>query len=294
MNRIYYKSLRICLFLVVLFISVNSSAQPYGLSKAWRVGASIGATKFYGDLTDNTNSFINNTPFSKFFYQDRKFAADFFIEKSFSPYFGVRGMIFGGGLKSTQESTKQYFEATYFDYSLSLTMDFSNMIWGEDNSRNLRFFGFVGVGLSESRSWKYDMVTGNMIATNGYQKSDIEGKARRPMTETVYPVGLGLSIFASEDINLNIEGHLHFVHTNKLDATPIEGTNFEIVGFISVGAVYNFSMSSFGRRRGGGSFEGRSNDRALREFNKRKRVVMRTKFNKKAFKKRRRFKHQRH
>ena len=293
MHKVFLKILTICFFLVSISISTISSAQSYGFDKGWRVGASIGITKFYGDLTDNTNSFLSNTPFSKFFYQDRKLGGSFIIEKSFNPYFGLRGMFFGGKLKSTQESSKQYFEANYFDYSLALTMDFSSMIWGPDNGRSIRFFGFAGIGLSESRTWKYDMNTGEIIATNGFGKPKNEGGARRPMTEMVYPIGLGLVLFAAEDFNLNIEGHLHIVSTNKLDATPVEGTNFEMVGFVSVGVVYNFSMSGFGRRGGYRTFEGRSNDPALREFNKRKRVVMRTKYNKNSFKKRRRFKHQR-
>jgi hypothetical protein len=294
MQRSFYRFLTISVFVLSLSVAISTSAQPYGLGKAWRIGAGLGATKFYGDLTDNTNSFINNTPFSKFFYQDRKLGYNFILEKSFNPYFGIRGMFFGGKIKSTQESTKQYFEANYFDYSLSLTMDFTSMIFGPDDGRSVRFFGFAGIGLSESRTWKYDMITGNIIATNGFGEPKNEGGPRRPMTEMVYPIGLGVSLFANEDFNVNIEGHLHMVTTNKLDATPIEGTKIEMVGYISVGVVYNFSMNGFGRRGGGSqSFEGRSNDPSLREFNKRKRVVMRTKYNKNSFKKRRRFKHQR-
>ena len=291
-NRFYTIIATLTLF-ASMMISLNARAQFYDFSRGWKVGAGIGATKFYGDLSDNTNSFIKNTPFSKFFYEDRKFGYYFTLEKSISPYFGVRGMFFGGKIKSTQESTKQYFEANYFDYSLSLTMDFTSMVWGPDGSRNTVFYGFAGMGLSESRTWKYDMITGEVIATNGFGEPKHEGGALRPMTEMVFPVGLGLSLFSSEDLNVVIEGHLHMVTTNKLDATPVDGTTIETVGFISVGVVYNFSISGFGGRGGHQSFEGRSNDPALREFNKRKRVVMRTKYNRKSFKKRRRFKHQR-
>lgn len=294
MQRSFNQFLIISIILISLGMSMNTQAQPYGISKAWRIGAGVGATKFYGDLTDNANSFINNTPFSKYFYQDRKLGYSFFLEKSLNPYFGIRGMFFGGKIKSTQESSKQYFEANYFDYSLSLTMDFTNMIFGDDDGRSVRFFGFAGIGLSESRTWKYDMNTGNIIATNGFGEPKREGEPLSPMTEMVYPIGLGVSLFANEDFNLNIEGHLHMVSTNKLDATPVPGTKIEMVGFISVAVVYNFSMNGFGRRGSGSqTFEGRSNDPSLREFNKRKRVVMRTKYNKNSFKKRRRFKHQR-
>jgi len=294
MRKLFYPFLTLILIVLFQFNSTESIAQRYSFDRGWSAGTGIGSTKFYGDLSDNTNSFMNNTPFSKFFYQDRKFGGVFFLEKAFSPYLGVRGMLFGGKIKSTQESTKQYFEGNYFDYSLSLTFNISSMIFGPDNGQFTRIYGFAGIGMSESRSLKYDMITGNIIATNGYDEPKHAGGARRPMTEIVYPFGLGVALFANEDFNVFIEGQLHMVSTNKLDATPVEGTNFETVGFISLGVVYNFSISGFGRRsRGHQSFEGRSNDPALRAFNKRKRVVMRTKYNKKAFKRRRRFKHQR-
>jgi len=293
MKNSLYTRVGILVLFASMMISLKAGAQLYDFSRGWKVGAGVGATKFYGDLTDNTNSFIKNSPFSKFFYQDRKFGYYFTLEKSINPYFGLRGMLFFGKVKSTQESTKQYFEANYFDYSLSLTMDFSTMVWGPDRSRNTVIYGFAGVGLSESRSWKYDMNTGNVIGTNGFGEPKREGGARRPMTETVFPIGLGLSLFSSEDFNLVTEAHLHMVATNKLDVTFVDGANIETVGLISVGFVYNFSISGFGSRGGHQSFEGRSNDPALREFNKRKRVVMRTKYNRKSFKKRRRFKYQR-
>jgi len=270
-------------------------AQSYRLSQKWKMGAYIGSTKFYGDLTDNTSSILNNTPFSSYFYQDRKLGGTFYIEKWLNPFFGLRGMLFGGTLRGSQEASKQYFEASYFDYSLALTLDFSSLIWGPDNGRNVRIYGFGGLGLSESRTLKYDMNTGKIIATNGFGDPKHDGGPRRAMTEMVFPVGLGLSIFSSKTISVNIEGQLHFVTTNKLDATPVDGTSFETAGLIAIGLVYNFNMN--GLRIGGGNyrtFEGRSNDPALKEFNKRKRVVMQTKMSRKAMKKRKKFRHQRY
>ncbi|RLD67065.1 MAG: hypothetical protein DRI84_03400 [Bacteroidetes bacterium] len=281
--------------LSIIFSSIHVQAQNYRLSQQWKLGAYIGATKFYGDLTDNSNSILNNTPFSSFFYEDRKLAGSFYIEKWINPFVGIRGMFFGGSVKSTQESSKQYFEANYYDYSLLLTLDFTSMIWGADNGRNISIYGFGGIGLSESQTLKYDLTSGSILATNGFGEPKREGSGRRPMTETVFPVGLGISLFASNPLSVNIEGHLHYVATNKLDATPVDGTNFESVGFISVGIVYSFNIK--GLRFGGRNyqtFEGRSNEPALREFNKRKRVVMNTKMNRKAMKKRKKFRHQRY
>lgn len=290
--------IRICFIVFVLsltFYSTQVSAQTYRLSQEWKMGAYIGSTKFYGDLTDNTSSILNNTPFSSYFYQDRKLGGAFYIEKWLNPYIGVRGMFFLGSIKSTQESSQQYFEGNYYDYSLALTLDFTSMIWGRNQGRLLSVYGFGGIGLSKSQSLRYDLSTNEILATNGFGEPKRDGGGRRPMTETVFPVGLGISIFSSNPVSVNIEGHLHYVATNKLDATPVEGTNFESIGFISIGVVYNFSIK--GLRFGGRNyqtFEGRSNEPSLREFNKRKRVVMNTKMNRKAMKKRKKFRHQRY
>ena len=285
----------IILLLSVFLVSVPLKAQTYRLSQEWKIGASIGATKFYGDLTDNANSFINNTPFSSYFYQDRKAAGFLFFEKWFTPFVGARFMYFGGDLQSTQESTKQYFKARYLDYSLSLTLDFAAMIWGPNPGRNVRFYGFGGIGYSQSQTTKYDLNTDEIIGTSGYGEPKRAGKGVQPLGSLVFPAGLGLSFFSYGPLSVSVEAHLHFVKTNMLDATPVDGTSFEKVGFISVGVIYNFNMN--GLWIGGGNyktFEGRSNDPALREFNKRKRVVMNTRYNRKAFKKRKKFKHQRY
>ncbi len=295
MPKLQVKYLLFLITGLLLLISVEIEAQTYRLSQRWKLGAYVGATKFNGDLTDNANSFMNNTPFSSYFYQDRKAAGLFYIEKWITPFVGVRGMYFSGKIQSTKESMKQYFKGTFLDYSLNLTLDFAALIWGPDNGRNLGFYGFGGVGLSQSQSERYDMKTDQIIGTSGFGEPKTSGKPVQPLNSLVMPVGFGLSFFASQTVSVNMEFQLHFVKTNELDAYPVEGTNFERVGFISLGLVYNFDMS--GLMIGGGNyktFEGRSNDPALREFNKRKRVVMQTKMSRKAMKKRKKFRHQRY
>ena len=116
----------------------------------------IGSTTFHGDVSDKTNSFMNNTPFSKYFYQDRKFGGGVYVDKMFTPYWGVRGTLLYAKMKSTKESSKIYFEGDLFEYSISGLIDFSNIFLGVDKYRVWNFYGFIGVGFTETRSILYD------------------------------------------------------------------------------------------------------------------------------------------
>jgi hypothetical protein len=265
------------IFLALFMYSWNTYAQVYSFTKGWSVGLAAGATKFHGDLTDRS-SFLDETPFSAYFYKERKFAGTFVLEKAISPYFGIRGMILYGSIESSQKASDEYFEADYFDYTLNLTLDFTNIILGPDGLRDYRVFGFVGMGLSHSSTIKYNSTTGKIVSGRIGQKS---------MIETIGPIGIGFSLFPNRVVSYNFESSLHIVHTNKLDRTPVVGTIFESVGFISLGVVFNLYPSD-AHVRNRNSFEGRSNDPSIRAFNKRRRVVMRTRRNRKAFKKQRR------
>ena len=255
--------------------SMNSFAQSYRFGQGWSVGGQVGFTKFHGDLSDAGTSFLNKTPFSSFFYTERRFAGAFVVDKSFSPYWGIRGMLFSGMLESSQKDANAYFEARYFDYTLSLTLDFTNIFLGTNWDRDYQIYGFIGMGLSHSNTLKYDMTTGKIISGREGQKN---------MVESVGPIGIGFSLFSTQVVSINFESSLHIVHTNKLDRTPVKDTKFESVGFISIGVVYHFlpSDAAMGHKN---PYTGRSTDPAIQEFNKRRRVVMRTNRNHKAFKK---------
>jgi len=264
-------------FLALFVYSQNTYAQVYNFTKGWSVGLAGGATKFHGDLTDRS-SFLDETPFSAYFYKERKFAGTFILEKAISPYFGIRGMILYGSIEGSQKASDENFEADYFDYTLNITLDFTNIILGPDGLRDYRIFGFVGMGLSHSNTIKYNTTTGKIVSGRIGQNN---------MVETIGPIGIGFSLFPNREVSYSFESSLHIVHTNKLDRTPIVGTTFESVGFISLGVVFNlFPSDAHVRHRN--SFEGRSNDPSIRAFNKRRRVVMRTQRNRKAFKKLRR------
>lgn len=287
------KLARLVVFLLILFGFNNSimSQRHYFFTEQWTVGLGVGASSFYGDLTDKTNRFFSNTPFSKYFYQDRQARAIMVIEKKINIYFGVRGHVSYGKLKSTQESTKQYFTANLFEYSLSGVVDFTNIFFGHDRYRASSFYGFVGIGFTESRTWKYNMISGAITGTNGFGSPKVEGGKYIPMTETVIPMGLGYRYQFNKYFSAYVEMELHPIRTDKLDATVSDDSKMEGYGLISVGVSYHMTLPDHwqvGNRYP--RYNGKSTDPAIKSYNKRKRVIMQSKGHKKGLKNRKKLK----
>ena len=267
-----------------------SAQRNYYFTEQWSVGLAAGATTFYGDLSNRTNGLFANTPFSKFFYQDRQAMAVLVLDKEFNIYFGVRGHVAYGKLKSTYEASKEYFKANMFEYSLAATLDFTNLFMGADRFRQWSIYGYLGIGLTESRTWKYNMLTGDLVGTNGFGKPKREGGKYVPMTETVLPMGLGFSYQFVKEFSVFVEMAYHPLYTDKLDATVI-GSKRDGYGLLMLGAKYHFTMPDHWQIGGRyPRYNGKSNDPAIKKYNKRRRVIMNTKGYKKGVKNRKRFK----
>lgn len=242
---IMYKKLILGVFISMLFITKAAYGQWFLGNFNWAASISYNSTLFHGDLTDRTNSFVYSTPFSKYFYQDRKSGIGFNLEKSIGPYFGVRGNILYTKLISHKNSLNQHFESNLFEYSTVLTLNFTNIFWGVDRYRHVVFYGFIGLGLTESRSWKYDDQTDLLIGTNGFGSPKEPGGGYVPMTETVMPTGLGLKAVVNPNFGFYVEASLHPINTDKLDATISNIAFWEGYGAITLGMDFYFSASRF-------------------------------------------------
>jgi len=277
----------IFIFGSVFFSTSIKGQRTFYFTEEWSLTGQISASNFYGDLTDKSNRFFSNTPFSKFFYQDRQVVYGIALEKKINIYFGVRGHLSYGKVKSTKESVKQYFKANVFEYSLLGTADFTNIFMGYDRYRAWSIYGFLGFGFTESRTWKRDMLTEAVVGTNGFGVPKRDGGRYVPMTETVMPFGLGFNYRFVKEFSANIEMSLRPIRTDKLDATISDDTWWEGYGFISVGATYHFTLPDhwqIGNRNP--RYNGRSSDPAIKAFNKNRHVIMKTKSYKRASRKR--------
>jgi hypothetical protein len=274
---------------MAMSLPIKSYSQHYiSFGDGWSISGFVGSSNFHGDLTDKTNSFLNNTPFSKYFYQDRKMGGGIYVTKMFGQVMGVRGILMYSDMKSTKESDKIYFTGNIFEYSLAAYSNLTNLFLGYSRRRSWDVYAFMGLGYTETRSTAFNMTTGAVVGSTGYKKSK-SGNSFLRMTEIVVPVGLGATYKFSKKASVFVEFTRHFVYTNKLDAYPVEGTKIESLGMMNIGLSYNFGLPTHWGTHRNPRYNGKSPDPAIRAFNKRKRVVMKTKANKKALKRRKRY-----
>ena len=235
------------LLIIVLLSSLDSSAKkynPYGTD--WAFGFHFGGTAFFGDMRAESGG-LNSTPFSKYFYKDVRLMGGVVLDKWFGPYVGMSGNIQYGKIQGTKETSSAWFEANVFEYNLSVMANISNIFFGIDRRRRHFVYYNVGMGMTESRSWKYNIHTGQVIGTNGNGKPRTEGGAVRPMTEAVVTSALGVKLFVGYGITLSMEGSVHVINSDKLDATPNDNSSFiaglEGYTLFNIGMQYNFGYN---------------------------------------------------
>lgn len=274
---------------MAMVLPAKTYSQHYiAFDDGWSFSGFVSSSNFHGDLTDKTNSFMNNTPFSKYFYQDRKLGGGVYVDKMFGQVMGLRGILFYSQMKSTKESDKIYFQGDVFEYSVAAYSNLTNLIIGYNRRRPWDIYAFMGIGFSETRAKAYDMNTGAVVGSTGYKVSK-NGNGFVRMTEVVVPVGLGVKYSFSKQANVFLEFTRQVVHTDRLDAFPVDGTTIESLGLLNIGLSYDFRLPSHWHTQRNPRYDGKSPDPAIRAFNKKKHVIMRTKANKKALKKRKKY-----
>jgi hypothetical protein len=213
------------LFIISMsFSSVQAKRyNPYGAS--WAIGFHVGGTAFFGDLRTNSHS-IYSTPFSKYFYDDMRFMGGIMLDKWFGPNIGISGTAQYGELQGTKIPSDAYFETKIFEYNITFKFNLTNLIFGTNQRRNWMWYTGIGMGMTESRTWKYRISTGKLIGTNGFGHPKTEGGAYQPMTETVAIWDMGFKMFVGGNISIGIEGSIHPMNTNKLDATQNENPTY--------------------------------------------------------------------
>ena len=235
--------------LVGFFCSSKLSAKkynPYGTD--WAIGVHFGGTSFFGDLRSASGG-LNSTPFSKYFYKDMRLMGGFSLEKWFGAYMGMDASIQYGKLQGTKETSDAWFETNILEYNMSVTANLSNIFMGVSRRRHWMVYTSIGMGMTESRTWKYQISSNKLIGTNGFGKPRKEGGAFKPMTETIIPFALGGKLFIGSNLSINIEGSFHTIYSDKLDATPNDNSSFiagiEGYTYYSIGMQYWFGLNGY-------------------------------------------------
>ncbi len=234
---------------VLLFFFSKVEAKrynPYGTD--WAVGFHLGGTSFFGDLRAESGG-LNATPFSKYFYQDMQMMGGINLEKWFGPYVGLLGNIQYGYIQGTKETSSAWFEAWLFEYNLNITSNLTNIILGIDRRRHWMAYTSLGIGMSNSRSWKYSTTTGKLIGTNGFGVPKTEGGPFIPMTETIGNIAFGAKFYIGGNLSINLEGSMHVINSDKLDATPNDNSSYfagiEGYNYYNIGLQYHFGFNGY-------------------------------------------------
>ncbi len=251
----------VVIFVFLIFSTYQGFSQWFLGRYNWAIGFGLNGSQFHGDISNRVNSAFYNTPFSKYYYEGRRPGFTFSLEKGVGPYFGVKGNMSYNKLSGNREAINQYFNTNLFEYSVTGTINFSNIFMGINRNRIPVFYCFFGIGFTESRTWKYSSIDDVLIGTNGFGNPKVEGGKFIPMTETVLPMGLGLKLVFNEEVALYAEASLHPINTDKLDATISNDNWMEGYGNITVGLDYYFSFtkkSSYRRHTASYSYRGYS------------------------------------
>ncbi len=288
-HRISFKKLIVSTFyaliISLLLVPAQGKAQWGGyhaFATDWEINLHLGMTSFYGDVTDNKNRIYNNSPFHRYFYEDRGLAYGVMLRKNMTPYYSLRGVFLRGKIYGSSDRYKLYFNAVTNHYYLGANLNLSTLMLGVDDNRPWELYAFAGIGFNDSRTWLYDATTNELKSTNGFGPErwlrSTEGMARA----TTIPFGLGFSYEIHDNWSFNVETSIHGVNTDRLDAYVSDDTKTEGFGYSSLGVTYHFNLPYELNFRRYPRTPRRSNDPAIVEYNKRRQVVMDTKANRRA------------
>lgn len=229
--------------LLLFFITTKSFSQfhpEYPLSKGWEVGANIGLSYFYGDVNDNKGRFWNNTPFSSFYYDQKRMMGDIVLAKKIFPHITTRGHLKYGKLSGSNETTNMYFEGELFSMEGELTIDFIDLFIHRKDNPMFKYYAIAGLGLCSYNAVRKEIGTNNFLAEIGYTKN---GTTKTNLTtEGMGKFGLGVGYNINKYWLVNFETSLNYLNTDKLDALKSTSSNLEGFGYMSFGIVYKFNF----------------------------------------------------
>jgi len=267
--RISYKIIIILISIFIGFQRANSQ-DLYPFSKGWSIGFNLGTSYFYGDASDGKNRLWNNTPFSKYYYEDRNIMLSFTGSKDFNEFFGLRGNLLWGKFNGKSEKIGVYTNGNVQEISIEAYANILDIVRYKRN-RKYSFYAFGGLGLSSFRTNLYSLINDSLLQTFGYSANGKDVTSRT--TEAMLSLGLGFRYYINPKASLNFETSLRNVFTDKLDALMIDKANLEGYGFMSVGFTYHFDFKIRKRNKSFLDPDGRTNKRSNGINNNRKKKL---------------------
>ena len=233
------------LTMMVLFLFQTYSYAQYdkpgykwsNLLKHWSVGASIGQTSFYGDVSLYDNELSDKLS------KEGSWSYGFKLTRQLTPVLGLQGQLLIGQLKG--KNSVSNFEANIKQISLNFTLNFVNLLLPGNDSR---FFVVAKVGLGE-------YVFDSRLRFNDPNQADIITNPKTP--EFLFLLGPAIYYKISNSFDLNADLDVQWANNDKLDGTTNNNKDDDYYTFLSVGVTYkinNINKSARGFRHVGGKF----------------------------------------
>lgn len=247
------KILFLNLFLLLL---LSSFGQINRMHEDWCIGAHIGTTSLWGDITDNENHFLPGGPFQKGFYEDRKMMWGASIGKNLSTVYNLKAQLLFGSVTGQTTVEKMFMNSTIQDYTLIFSADFIDLFkWASKSDWD--FYGFVGLGFTRFRSQLNSSILNDTVHQPilDYSPNDSTKYFKKKYSSTIsIPFGLGINYKIGNKLVINAESSIRYLYTDWLDAVVSPKRRFEGFGFLSVGITYRFDLP-----RGGSVWAKKSN-----------------------------------
>ncbi len=241
---------------ILLLLSIFSYGQSNRIDQDWFIGAHLGTTSLWGDITDNQNHFLPGGPFQKGFYEDRKMMWGGSIGKNISPTYSLKIQALFGSVVGQTAVEKMFMSSKVQDYNLIFSMDFIDLFKWASKS-NWDFYGFAGIGFTRFRSQLNSSITNDTIHQPilDYSPNDTAKYFNKKYSTSIsIPFGLGINYKIGNRWVINAESSIRYLNTDWLDAYVDRKRSFEGFGFLSVGVTYRFDLP-----RGGSVWSRKSN-----------------------------------
>lgn len=183
-------------------------------------------------------------------FENLGFGGNISVGYEFSPFLGFNFKFGLGSLKGERDNYTMHspvyydhdnisFDANYLEFTLNFESNLSNLIDGYKD-RRFSFIGIAGVGRTQYRTTLYR--NGTELYTFGFKDSEPgrqdNGFGNRKVS-MVFTFGIGLSIRASETVDINLNWLTHYTGSDYLDGIAL-GETKDAYSNIEFGITYKF------------------------------------------------------
>jgi len=214
-----------------------SISQP-GIKDNWSVTGQFGASVFRGDIDVQKNiSFPGVIGFAI----NKQVVSTGIING------GVKAQVNFGKLRG--ERNNQSFENNYFEGCLNFQAIMNKWINQNFRFEKFRPYAFVGIGFISFRALLKNE-EGEVLNGYGYNVEEnnmglngTDPNKTKPVTELIFPVGLGVNYKLNDNFNIELEASSRFINSDKLDAKV--NKKDDKYWFVSLGVTYKINTKMF-------------------------------------------------